>query len=485
MQPKLEILSPNLVNQVLDEAFQLLMEPGIKVQSPEAKELLLAAGVKPDADPLVVHIPESVARQALESVPHEFYLHNRAGEPVVRYGGDAVHFDPGSSGVHVLDPETLEHRSSYTADLVRVVKVAEMLPQYDAQSTAIVCNEVPKEIGDLYRLYLVLLYSAKPVVTGAFSTKTTQVMFDMLAILAGGRNALAEKPLAVFDVCPTPPLIWSNFASQNLMDLARAGVPAEIVSMPLAGAGAPVTLAGSVVQHAAECISGMTIHQLARSGAPIVWGGAPAIFDMRHGTTPMGAVETAMMDVAYAQVGKSLGFPTHTYLGASDAKIVDAQAGLESGVSAMLGALAGINMISGAGMLDFLACISPEKLVVDAEAIGMAKRMLAGIQVQTETLATAFFEGINFKADFLKQKATRQLFAKEQYLPSPVIDRGSIRAWQQGGSLDTFARAKARTEKLLSEYQRPPMPAEQERELRGMVEGLARQVGMDHLPELY
>jgi trimethylamine--corrinoid protein Co-methyltransferase len=484
MQPKLEILSQDLVERVLEEAFQLLMQPGVKVQSPEAKELLLAAGAKPDADPQVVHIPEVVARQALESVPHEFYLHNHAGEPVVRYGGDAVHFDPGSSGVHVLDPETLEHRPSYTADLVRVIKVTEMLSQYDAQSTAIVCNEVPKEIGDLYRLYLVLLYSTKPVVTGAFSTKTTQVMFDMLAILAGGRQALAEKPLAVFDVCPTPPLIWSNFASQNLMDLARAGVPAEIVSMPLAGAGAPVTLAGSVVQHAAECISGMTIHQLARQGAPVVWGGAPAIFDMRQGTTPMGAVETAMIDAAYAQVGKSLGFPTHTYLGASDAKIVDAQAGLESGVSAMIGALAGINMISGAGMLDFLACISPEKLVVDAEAVSMAKRMLAGVQVQTETLATAFFEGINFKADFLKQKATRQLFAKEQYLPSPVIDRGSIRAWQQGGSLDTFARARIRTEQLLSAYQRPSMPAEQERELRAMVEGLARQAGMETLPEL-
>jgi trimethylamine--corrinoid protein Co-methyltransferase len=484
MQPKLEILSKELVERVLDEAFQLLMQPGVKVQSPEAKELLLAAGAKPDADAQVVHVPEVVALQALESVPHEFYLHNRAGEPVVRYGGDAVHFDPGSSGVHVLDPETLEHRPSYTDDLVRVIKVAEMLPQYDAQSTAIVCNEVPKEMGDLYRLYLVLLHSVKPVVTGAFSTKTTQVMFDMLAIPAGGRQALAEKPLAVFDVCPTPPLIWSDFASQNLMDLARAGVPAEIVSMPLAGAGAPVTLAGSVVQHAAECISGMTIHQLARPGAPIVWGGAPAIFDMRQGTTPMGAIETAMIDAAYAQVGKSLGFPTHAYLGASDSKIVDAQAGLESGVTAIIGALAGINMISGAGMLDFLACISPEKLVVDAEAVSMAKRLLDGVQVQTETLATAFFEGINFRADFLKQKATRQLFAKEQYLPSPVIDRGSIRSWQQAGSLDTFARARARTEQLLAAYQRPSMPAEQEHELRAMVHGLARQNGMDTLPEL-
>ncbi len=137
----------------------------------------------------------------------------------------------------------------------------------------------------------------------------------------------------------------------------------------------------------------------------------------------MGAIETAMIDASYAQVGKSLNLPTHAYLGASDSKIIDAQAGMESGISAMIGALAGINMISGAGMLDFLACQSAEKLVVDAEAIAMAQRLLVGMEVRTETLATALFEGINFKGDFLKQKITRELFPREQNLPSAVIDR--------------------------------------------------------------
>jgi len=482
MQPRIELLSPELVCRVLDEALQLLASPGIKVQAEEARRLLAEAGAQVDEAREVARIPEAMARGALSSAPREFFLYDRRGEPAVRYGGDAVHFDPGSSGVNVLDADTLEHRPSRTPDLVRLVKVAEMLPQYDAQSTAVVCNEVPKEIGDLYRLYLVLLHSAKPVVTGAFATETTQTMFDMLAVLAGGRKALAEKPPAVFDVCPSPPLIWSDFGAQNLIDLARAGVPAEIVSMPLAGAAAPVTLLGSVVQHAAECIGGITIHQLAKPGAPIVWGGAPAVFDMRHGTTPMGAIETAMIDVAYAQVGKSLGLPTHTYLGASDAKVVDAQAGLESGITATIGALGGINMISGAGMLDFLACHSAEKLVIDAEGIGMAKRLLDGIAVRTETLATAMFEGIDFRGDFLKQKITRQLFPKEQYLPSKVIDRSSIRAWQEGGSLDTFARARARVDELLAAYERPPIEAGQERELRRMVEQLARRAGMERLP---
>src|SRR5271165_5743260 len=225
-------------------------------------------------------------------------------------------------------------------------------------------------------------------------------------------------------MCARLPLNWSEFASQNVVDLARAGVPAEIVSMPLAGATAPVTLAGSVVQHAAECISGITIHQLAQPGSPIVWGGAPAIFDMRSGKTPMGAIETAMLDVACAQVGKHLGLPTHAYMVAGDGRVIDAQVEMESGISAVLGALAGINMISGAGMLDFLACHSIEKLVIDAEAIASAQRLLEGIQPRGESLAIAMFAETGLRGDFLRLKETRALFREEQHFPSSVIDRG-------------------------------------------------------------
>ena len=484
MQPKIELLPSEILNQVLDEAFQLMMNPGIKVQSAEARSLLSDGGARVISGSDIVKIPKDVIEKALESVPHSFYLYDRLGNPSVTFGGDIVQFDPGSSGVHIFDPDTFEHKPSFTNDLVRVVKIAEMLPQYDAQSTAIVCNEIPKEIGDLYRLYIVLLYSNKPIVTGCFSISTLPVMIEMLGLFAGGRQALVTKPQAVFDVCPTPPLIWSEFGSQNLIELARAGIPAEMVSMPLAGGAGPVTLLGSVVQHAAESLSGLAIHQLAKPGSPIVWGGAAAIFDMRKGSTPFGAIETAMLAASYAQVGKFLGLPTHAYLGASDSKLIDAQAGLESGMTMLIGALAGINMISGAGMLDFLACQSPEKLVLDAEAIGMVKRLLDGMKVHTMTLATSMFEGINFKSDFLKQKITRELFAKEQYLPSPVIDRSSVRGWQAEGGMDAFGRAKARTQQLLNDYRQPEMAPAQINELRTMVETQARKAGMDTLPQL-
>ena len=186
MQPKLELLTLDLIARILDEAFQLMQKPGIKVQSAEARDLLKSAGATADGD--VVKIPEKIVRKALDTVPEEFYLYDRNGNPKVHYGGNSVHFDPGSSGVHILDPETLEHKTSYAPDLVRVVKVAEMLPQYDAQSTAIVCNEVPKAIGDLYRLYVVLLFSQKPIVTGSFSLQTLGAMIDMLAIFEWARK---------------------------------------------------------------------------------------------------------------------------------------------------------------------------------------------------------------------------------------------------------------------------------------------------------
>jgi trimethylamine--corrinoid protein Co-methyltransferase len=483
MQPKLSLLNEELIARILDEAYQLMIKPGIKVQNAEARQLLADAGAQVDEETMVVRIPEQIVKNALETVPRQFHLYDYDGKPTVQYGGDAVQFDPGSSGVAVLIPETLEHKTSETEDLIRVIKVAESLPQYDAQSTAVICHDVPKDLHDLYRLYLVMLFSKKPIVTGAFSNVTVHHMIDMLAIFAGGHDDLRKHPRAIFDVCPSPPLIWSNFGAGQLIALARAGVPAEIVSMPLAGAAAPITLLGAVTQHAAECLSGITIHQLAQPGSPIVWGGAPSTFDMRKGGTPFGSVETAMIDSSYAQVGKSLGLPTHAYLGTTESKLLDMQAGLESGIGALVGALSGINMISGAGMIDSLLCQSPEKLVIDAEGIAMAKRMLDGMKVHTETLATGFYEGVNFKGgDFLKQKITMKLLREEQYLPGKVIDRDSMRGWKQSGSMDTFARARIRVQEILASYKRPELDPTKVDMLRAHVLDLAKKAGMDSLP---
>ncbi len=479
-RPTLDLLDPQGIERILDEALAVLRDPGVRVDDAEARALLEGAGASVHDG--VARIPESAVRAALATVPRSFTLHARDGSPAVRYGVGEVAFDPGSCGVAVLDPETGEHRPSTAADLVRLVAVAERLPVYVAQSTAVVCSDVPAELGDRYRLLLVLLGSDKPVVTGSFTADGLAPMLDLLAVDAGGAEALRARPRAVFDVCPSPPLDWTSFASRCLIGLARAGVPAQMVSMPLAGGAGPVSLAGSVVQHAAESLAGIVIHQAAAPGAPIVWGGAPAILDMRMGATPMGAIETAMLDAGNAAVGRSLGLPTHGYLGATDAKVVDAQAGMESATTALVGALAGIDLVSGAGMLDSLRCQSAEKLVIDAEAIASALRLVRGIALPEGSLGIDSIREAGFAGRFLELPETRRRFREEQHLPSAVIDRGSLRAWLEGGSRDAAARARDEVVAILA---RPRPPVLDEAVASALVESVAgdlRRSGFDRLP---
>jgi trimethylamine--corrinoid protein Co-methyltransferase len=460
------------------------MNPGIQVHNEEAIKLLLEAGVEVDQETKIAHIPESIARRALETAPSEFYLYDLDGDQVVHYGGDSVQFDPGSAAITVLDRKTLEQRAPVTIDFVNFVKLVETLPQLDAQSTAIICTDVPEEIGDLYRLFIALNYMRKPIITGAFGKETWWTMKELLVAMVGGEKELAAKPIAVFDVCPSPPLLWSDLTCQNMIDCARSGIPSELVSMPLAGATAPVTLAGAVVQHTAENMSGVTICQLAQEGAPIVWGGSPATFDMREGTTPMGAVGTWMIDSAYAQVGKSLDMPTHAYLGMSDAKIVDAQCGLESAGGTLLAALSGVNMVSGAGMMDFESCQSYEKLVVDAEIIGMAKRLIAGIEARDDPIALTLMRKLGHRPEYLAERHTLKWFKQEQYLPSEVIDRGSLDSWKKKGAKSTFERAGERVDRLLVSYEPSPISTKLRHELRIIATKAAQKAGMDKLPPL-
>ena len=194
----------------------------------------------------------------------------------------------------------------------------------------------------------------------------------------------------------------------------------------------------------------------------------------------MGAIETAMLDVACAQVGKYFGFPTHAYMVAGDGRVIDAQVEMESGMSALLGALAGINLISGAGMLDFLACQSIEKLVIDAEAIASAARLIEGIEPRTESLAVAAFAETGLHGDFLKLKETRALFRKEQHFPSAVIDRGL--ASGPDAPRGIVERAQERVEQLLAGYQRPEILAEREQALLNFAETEGGRVGLEKLP---
>jgi trimethylamine--corrinoid protein Co-methyltransferase len=481
LRPTVKLLSDDLAEKIIDEAFQTLSRVGIAVQNQEAAQLLLEGGARSVSSSSRVCIPQGLVETALRSAPEEFAVYDSPGSSPLPIGGNTVHFDPGSAALRIFDHAAQTEREPVTADLIKFSRLTQLLENFHLQSTGLISSDVPKEIADCYRLFVALQYSAKPIVTGTFIVDGFRPMLEMLAAVRGGTKELGEKPLAIFDACPSPPLKWSNLTAQSVIDCARAGIPSEFVAMPLTGATAPATLTGALVQHVAENLSGLVISQIAMPGAPVVFGGSPAGFDMRSGTPPMGAMETMMLDSAYSQIGKRLALPTHAYMGLSDAKCVDAQAGLESALGAVLAGLSGINVVSGGGMMDFESCQSLEKLVIDNEICGLVYRLLTGINQREDPIALDLFSALGEDTDFLTHEHTLAWYRREHALPR-IIDRGNQHQWEEDGKPTLSDRASGEVEHLVSQETEYPLDANLRNEIRIIMQAHARHYGCDQLP---
>ncbi len=482
LRPQLKFLDDELLARIVSEARDILCKLGTKVQNPRVLALLADHGARVDLGKSHVWYTGELLDRALASVPHSFKLYDVLGNETHDFSGHKVHFTPGSAALHVLDHQSQQIRKPDTADYIRYAQLLSGLPHIASQSTAFIPADVAERISDSYRLFLSLLYGEKPVVTGTFTIESFQVMKDMQLAVRGGEKELHEKPLAIFSCCPTSPLKWSEITSQNVIDCAAAGIPVEFISMPLSGFMAPVTLVGTLVQHTAETLSGIVISQISHPGSPVLYGGSPAVFDVRYETTPMGAVETQMVDCAYNEIGKHLGLPTQAYISLSDAKLLDAQAGLESAMGATLAALAGINNISGPGMLDFESCQSLEKLVLDNEICGMTLRLVQGIEPREDFPALPIFEELLRDQHLLISKHTRRHLKTEHYFPGRVIDRANLSRWREDGCLTLGQRANQEVERLVGAWKPSRLAAERKKELCALMAKEARRWGMEQLP---
>ncbi len=480
MRPSLRFLSDKLIEQIVAEARDVLETLGVEIHNPGVVSMLADHGARVERDR--VHITGDIIDMALGTAVPAFQLYDVLGGQTHDFSGDNVHFTPGSAAISMLDHGSHSARPPTTRDYVDYVKVAAGLKNVAAQSTSIVPSDVHEKIQDSYRLFLSLLFGEKPVITGAFTIEAFTIMRDLQLAVRGSAEALKAKPLAVFSCCPTAPLKWSDVTSQNVVDCAEYSIPVEYVSMPLTGFVAPVTLVGSLVQHTAETLSGIVISQLTNPGTPALYGGSPAAFDIRFETTPMGAVETMMIDCAFNEIGKYLGLPTQAYMALSDAKLLDAQCGLETSMGATLAALAGVNSVTGPGMLDFESCFSLEKLVLDNEICGLVLRLIRGIEPRADFPAIPHFQELLKEGHLLIADHTRKYLRDEHYFPSPAIDRANRSRWQEEGASTLGERAHLEVEKLLAQYTPSALSGDTKAELSKLMAAEAKRYGMDALP---
>jgi len=482
IRPRVRFLSDQLIEKIIDEARDVLCRLGTRIHNERVLDILGDNGADVDTETKNVIYSQEMIDRSLKTVPSSFKLFDVTGKETHDFSGHNVHFTPGSAALNILDHKTGKIRRPVTSDYIQYTKLLTSLDNIAAQSTAFVPEDVHEKISDSYRLYLSLLYGEKPVVTGTFTIAAFDIMRDLQLAVRGSGEELKKKPLTLFSCCPTSPLKWSDVTSQNVIDCGANGIPIEFIAMPLTGFISPVTLTGTLVAHTAETLSGIVISQLANPGAPLLYGGSPAAFDIRYETTPMGAVETQMIDCAYSEIGKYLGIPTQAYISLSDSKSLDAQAGLESGMGATLAVLSGINSISGPGMLDFENCQSLEKLVVDNEICGMTLRMARGIEPKEDFPALPHFEELLKENHLLISDHTRKYLREEHYFPGKVIDRANLSRWEEEGSTTLRERAAAEIDKHLGNYSPTALSNDIKNEMTALMTAEAGKYGMDSLP---
>jgi trimethylamine--corrinoid protein Co-methyltransferase len=484
VRPRVQVLEPELIASIVNEAKRLLAEVGMEIRGPKLRQRLLDHGLPTDAAGTRVLFPREIVEAAIATAPASFVLHDRDGNPHADLGGDRDPFVRGSSGLNILHPRTGAAPPADTADFVEYIRIGDGLEHIAYLATAFSTNlDIEAQVSDAWRLYLALMNSKRPVVSGAFTEHGVERMIEMMALFRHDRDDLRARPMSIFTITATGNFRYSEDSCQNLIDCVEAGIAVEIVPVTLMGLIAPVTVVGATVFHTVDVLAGITMAQLIRPGAPVLFGGAPATFHMKIASSPMAAIEAQQLNVAYVEVAKSLGLPTQAYMALSDAKVVDAQAGAETFGSALLAALAGVNSVSGPGMLDFLLVFSLPKLVLDDELCGEALRFVRDVRTLDDLPTDALVHQVIDEQHLIMADHTTRFWPAELYLPGKVYDRDNRENWTKAGALDAYGRAVAEVERRLAAYVTPETDPAIEAELQRIIRsGLVSQTVLPEVP---
>jgi len=454
MRPTLNVLSDELIGKILDEARRIMAEVGMEIRGENLRQRLLDHGLKTDKDGKRILFPADVVAAAIASAPGSFTLYNRDGEPHAELGGYNVHYVPGSSGLKIQDHRSGETRLSNSTDFIEYARLCDGLEHIAYLATAFSTNkDIESQVSDAWRLYMCLTTSKKPMVTGAFTEHGVERMADMLQLFRKDRAELIAKPFSIFTITATGNFRYGEDSCQNLLDCVEAGIPIEVVPVTLMGLIAPVTLVGALVFHCVDVLTGITMAQIVRPGAPVLFGGAPATFHMKAASSPMAAIEAQHLNVGYVAIAKSLGLPTQAYMALSDGKSLDAQGGGETFSSALLAALAGVNSVSGPGMLDFVLTFSLPKLVFDNEVCGQCLHFVRDLEPMGDLPTRDLVDDLMRDDHLITSPHTLEHWPEELYLTDPVIDRTNRESWEEAGSPSLNDRACAEVEERLAKYQ--------------------------------
>ena len=462
-QPRFRILDDAQIKRIHAAVVEILVEVGVRVDHPQAIDLLSRGGAR-ILDDHLVQFPSGLVEDAIASAPSNLLLFNRNKVPVMDLGDRRIYFGTGTDLPKTVDLETRQIRDTRADDIVTSTIISDALPNIDFIGSYGLPMDVPAGLHYIRCFQLEAENSIKPIFFTAGSVEDLAVIWEMACAVAGGPDELSDHPFLISYNEPTSPLAHSKEALGKLMFCAQHRIPVNYAPALLAGSTGPVTMAGALVVAVAEALSGLVIHQLTRKGAPISTGVAATTMDMLEATVSYTSPEFRLTHSACADLFHHYGLPVWGTAGCSDAQYPDLQTGAEYGFTLLNAALDGANLIHDCGYLGQGFVASPELIILADETIGMVKRYLRGFDIDDEHLALDVIKQVGPGGNFLLEKHTLDFFRQEHWQPG-IFNRKNLSNWIKDGQRRTDDKLLEKARDILAIHNPEPLSPEIKKEL--------------------
>ena len=464
---KLEILTPQEVQQIHTASLDIIENTGVRFPSQRALDIWEAHGAQVDRNTSIVKAPGHLIEEALKNAPPAYPLAARDAAQDLPMDGNHVFLGTDGCGVEVLDIQTGKRRTSCLQDVADIARIADALEEIAFHWVAVSAQDVPPATRGLQELRMIFENSTKHAQTESiYHEREAIAAVEMAAAIAGGREALRKRPVLSLMQCTAPPLGHDGGSLDAALVAAEAGVPTGFMTMAACLTTGPATLAGTLVVGNAEVISATALLELAYPGAPVFYAAAQTASDLRSGAYTGGGPEDFLFGAATNVLSDFYNIPLSMGSFATGAKRPDWQAGVENSLSTFMACVVMSDMLLGVGFLHGSRIWSYAQMLMDCEIYSIVHKMMGGIIVNEDTLALDTIKAVGPGGNFLSQKHTLK-HMRDLFVPQ-YMDRRPYNVWEEKGDNGVdWALDKAR--QILKEHQPEPLDTQLSAELQRII----------------
>ena len=442
------------IARIFDTALTLLANLGLGEVPARLHADLLKVGAEDDGKGRIL-FPRTLVEDAIAGAAKTFVLHGRDPDRSIEVGGNRVHFGTGGAAVQTLDIDSRAYRPSTLEDLHNFTRLQDTLANVSWYTRCCVATDVPDIFDlDVNTAYALIRNTSKPTATSFTLAENVAPIVEMLDIAAGGHGEFSKRPFMKAHISPIiSPMRFGEDAVDVVYECIKHNIPISCITAAQAGATAPATLAGFLAQSLAETLASLVMVHAIKPGHPMVFSNWPLVIDLRSGAFSGGSGESAVLNAASAQISNWLDLPSGVACSMTDAKAIDAQYGMEKGITSLAAALAGGNLIyESSGMTASLLGASFEAFILDDEMHSHTYRALRGIEVTDDNLGyEAIVEAVNGDGHFLGGAHTLAAMERDYFYPA-IADREQPITWAENGSKDARDIAQDRAREILATH---------------------------------